>query len=81
MKGTIGFIVFVIVVVMVLYFVSEKSYPQIPGDAIHRSMNVNNSAACMECNGPGKKAALKEKHPPKFECFKCHKAARKTGSS
>ncbi len=81
MKGTIGFVLFVLVIVLVLYFISEKNYPQLPGDDIHKAVNIGNSAACMECHGPGKKAALKENHPPKFECFKCHKPARKNGSS
>jgi len=81
MKSTIGFIIFVLIVILVLFSISGKRYPKVPGNEIHRDLEVSNSTACMECHGSGKKAALKETHPPKFECFKCHKAARKRGST
>jgi hypothetical protein len=81
MKSTIGFIIFVLIIVIVLYAISGKRYPPVPGDDIHKAVEISNSTVCMECHGPSKKAALKETHPPKFECFKCHKAARKIGSA
>ena len=81
MKSTIGFIIFVLVIVLVLYSVSRKHYPQVPGDDLHKVLEISNSTACMECHGPGKKAALKETHPPKFECVKCHTAVQKMRST
>ena len=81
MKSTIGFIIFVLMIVLVLHAISGNRYSQIPGDDIHKPLEVSNSAACMACHGFGKKAALKETHPPKFDCFKCHKATRKSGSA
>ncbi len=69
-----------LIIVLVLYSVSRKRYPQVPGDDIHKVLEISNSAACMECHGPGKKAAFKESHPPKFDCVKCHTEVQKIGS-
>lgn len=71
MKSTLGFIVFVLVVVGLLFSISGKRYPQIPDDADHRA--ATNTTACMECHGPSQKHQMKTTHPPKYECFKCHK--------
>ena len=76
MKSTIGFIIFVLLTVGLLFSISGKRYPRIPADVIHRDIAVNNNAACLECHGAGKKYAVKNTHPPKFECFDCHKARR-----
>ncbi|MGD0283783.1 MAG: hypothetical protein ABSB95_15655 [Dissulfurispiraceae bacterium] len=76
MKSTIGFIIFVLVTVGLLFSISGKRYPRIPDDIIHRNVQLNSTAPCMECHGAGRNAALKETHPPKFECFKCHKSRR-----
>ncbi len=76
MKNTLVFIVFVLVVLGFLYFISGKRIqpPFIPDDDAHRM--VADAGACMGCHGPGKDAALKPKHPPKYECFKCHKVKK-----
>jgi hypothetical protein len=76
MKGKLGFIVFVVVVVgvLLLYTFTAKEYPRLPGDAMHRGVSA--PAACMECHGPGKKYAMKKTHPPKFDCPKCHEPAK-----
>jgi hypothetical protein len=29
--------------------------------------------SCVICHAPGKQAPLKDTHPPKDECFTCHK--------
>ena len=76
MKSTIGFIIFVLLIVGLLFSVSGKRYPRIPADAIHKDLAVNDTTACMECHGAGKKDAVKDTHPPKFDCFKCHKTRR-----
>lgn len=77
MKNTLIFIVFVLVVLGLLYAISGKRVPPplIPADAAHSG--PTDPPACLECHGLGKEAPRKAKHPPKHECFKCHKAANK----
>jgi hypothetical protein len=70
-KSAIGFIVFVLIVIGLLFTFSMKEFPLIPDDAFHRG--IQDAAVCMECHGPGKRYEMKKTHPPKFECFKCHK--------
>jgi hypothetical protein len=77
MKSTLAFIIFVLAVVLMLYSISGKRYPRIPGDETHKDLEIGNNSICLECHGPGKKAALPQNHPPKFECSKCHKKTRK----
>jgi hypothetical protein len=75
MKSIVGFFIFVAVVVGFLLLFPGKKYPPIPSDAFHRA--GQDIASCMECHGKGKKYAMKNTHPPKFECFKCHEWPRK----
>lgn len=76
MKNTLIFLFFVLIVLGLLYAISGKRVPPplIPKDSVHEP--VNDTSVCMGCHGPGKEAALKAKHPPKYECFKCHKTVR-----
>jgi len=74
MKSTVSFVIFVLAVLGFLFLISGKRYPQIPADARHRAVTEN--TACMGCHGPDKEDKLKETHPPKYECFKCHKVKR-----
>jgi hypothetical protein len=78
MKNTLVFLAFVLVVLGLLYAISGKRVPPplIPGDSIHAGEGSDTSV-CTGCHGPGKEAPLKPKHPPKYECFKCHKTAKK----
>ena len=71
MKNTLFFIVFVLATVGILYFISGKKYPQMPADTIHGGATVE--SMCNECHGPQGKFPKKPEHPPKDECFKCHK--------
>ncbi len=73
MKGKLSFIIFVVAVLglLLFYTFTGKEYPPIPSDDFHRGVTAE--AGCMGCHGPGKKYAMKKTHPPKFECFKCHK--------
>ncbi len=73
MKNTLIFAVFVLAVLGLLYAVSGKRVPPpvIPDDSIHTA--VTDPSACMNCHGPGKSAAMRKVHPPKYECPKCHK--------
>lgn len=76
MKNTLTFIAFVMIVLGLLFVVSGKRVPPpfIPVDALHEG--VTDVSACLDCHGQGKSAAMKKVHPPKFECFKCHKAGK-----
>lgn len=76
MKNTLIFIVFVLLVLGLLHVISGKRIPPplIPENEIHESLN--DSLICMNCHGPDKDAALKKNHPPKRECFKCHKVKK-----
>lgn len=74
MKSTIVFIVFVLAVSGFLFLISGKKYQQMPPDSNH--IGATDTALCMSCHGQGKQYALKPVHPPKFECFKCHKQKR-----
>lgn len=74
MKYTIVFIVFVLTVVGLLFALSIKQYPRIPEDASHT--RITDKAVCMECHGPDGEHAMQDSHPPKYECFKCHRAAK-----
>ncbi len=72
MKNFSLFMVFVFLIVTALYFLSGGDYSQIPADTDHRG--ITDKEICMECHGPERENAMKEAHPPKYECFKCHKA-------
>jgi hypothetical protein len=74
MKSMIGFIIFVLAVLGLLYSISGKKYSRVPDDAAHKG--ITDYAVCMGCHGPGKQSPLKADHPPKYECFQCHKTKR-----
>ncbi|MBI4690090.1 MAG: hypothetical protein HY754_07460 [Nitrospirae bacterium] len=71
MKSIVSFIIFVLVVVGLLYSVSGRRYPRIPDNDLHSG--ITDTVPCMECHGSGKQYEMKKTHPPKYECFKCHK--------
>ncbi len=77
MKNTLLFIVFVLLVLGLLFAISGKRVPPplIPADTIHQA--VHDSKTCMDCHGFGKVAPMKQSHPPKYECFKCHKTEQR----
>ncbi|HAM52651.1 MAG TPA: hypothetical protein DCP92_18860 [Nitrospiraceae bacterium] len=79
MKNTLIFVVFVLLVLGLLFLISGTRSPKIPDDALHRT--ISDKTACLECHGPGKEAALKKNHPPKDQCFICHKVKRKGARS
>lgn len=71
----IAFIVGILAVVGVLYYLSAtgKKIPPIPQDEAH--VSVLTEAGCLDCHGEGGPIPRKPEHPPKDECFKCHKQA------
>ncbi len=77
MKGTVGFILFLAVVLLILVVISSgNKVPLIPADETHSI--VTSDLACAGCHGPGKIASLKPSHPPKEQCLVCHKRKKKT---
>ncbi|MGO9377782.1 MAG: hypothetical protein ACLP29_04415 [Dissulfurispiraceae bacterium] len=74
MKNTLFFLIFVLVIVGILYSLSGKKYPQMPSDPVHRG--ATEESMCNECHGPQGKFPRKPEHPPKDECFKCHKTIK-----
>lgn len=74
MKNTLGFIIFVLAVLGFLFTISGKRYARVPDNTSHKT--ITDATACMGCHGAGREAPLKETHPPKYECFKCHKVKR-----
>jgi hypothetical protein len=75
MKKNIVFIVIVLSIAALLYLLSRKEFVRIPADEQH--IGVNLKEGCLECHGPGKISPLKKEHPPKDQCFECHKRAKK----
>jgi hypothetical protein len=75
-RNVIGYVIFVAAVVGILYASSGRRFPQIPADGIHH--NITDNAVCLSCHGPRGPNPMKLTHPPKFDCPKCHKPARKT---
>lgn len=71
MKSNIIFVIFVLAVLGFLYSISGKKNPQIPADPAHK--DITEISVCISCHSRGAKSPMKSTHPPKFECFKCHK--------
>lgn len=70
MKRNVIFIACMIAVLMLLFTLSQKKFPPIPDDADHNYVTTRES--CNECHDHEGISPLKDAHPPKFECFKCH---------
>ena len=71
MKKNMLFIVIVILVISVLYVFSTKKISPVPFDEKHAG--ITEEKKCFDCHASDKETPLSKKHPPKFECFKCHK--------
>jgi uncharacterized paraquat-inducible protein A len=76
MKNTLAFVAFVLVVLVLLFTISGRRVPPplIPDNDVHRG--VTDVTVCISCHGLGKKAAVRKAHPPKTECFVCHKTKK-----
>jgi hypothetical protein len=75
MKKNAVFLAAAAAILLALFVLStSKKAPLIPADRLHQ--NVTTNAGCGECHAPGKRAPLKETHPPKEQCLICHKAGR-----
>ncbi len=71
MKKSIIFAAFILFVVTLLYMLSRGEFARIPADQAH--INITETAKCLECHAPDRESPLKKEHPPKDQCFECHK--------
>lgn len=76
MKSTWTLVIAALVIIAGLYFLSTsgKKAPFIPPDNVHSS--VMTQEGCVVCHAPGKPSPLKADHPPKEQCFICHKVKK-----
>ncbi|MEK6698569.1 MAG: hypothetical protein AABZ10_05930 [Nitrospirota bacterium] len=81
MKSTLTLILSAGAVIAVLFFISStgKKAPSIPLDKMHHTITIQEG--CVTCHAPGKQAPLKDTHPPKEQCFICHKVGNKVMKS
>ncbi|MHB8174580.1 MAG: cytochrome c family protein [Nitrospirota bacterium] len=72
-KRDLLFAAVIVALIIFLYFLSAtaRKPPAMPADAVHAKLTDLRS--CPACHGPGKVSPLKQDHPPKEHCFKCHK--------
>lgn len=75
MNKSIIFAAAVLLVVILLYMLSSEEFVQIPADEKH--INVTEKIKCLECHAPERESPLKKEHPPKDQCFECHKRSSK----
>jgi len=75
MKKNMVFIVMALLVVIFLYILSSGKISPVPFDDKHAG--ITEEKKCFDCHAPGRDATLGKKHPPKFECFKCHEITYK----
>lgn len=74
MKSTWSMIIAAAAIIFVLVIISSsgKKAPGIPRDALHEGRRTIED--CALCHAQGEQAPLKKDHPPKEQCFLCHKA-------
>ena len=67
------FAVGILAVVGLLYYLSAtgKKPPAIPPDPQH--VEAKTVDDCKGCHAEGKVMPLKKEHPPKDQCFECHR--------
>jgi len=75
MRNNILFVLFISIVIIFLYLISGTKSPQIPMDDQH--ISVTTEQECLSCHGEGMVSPRKKDHPPKDQCFLCHKRSRK----
>ena len=71
MKKNMIFVFLMTMIVLVLIAISGHDFPLIPADSEH--ISIADTEGCMGCHGPEMDSSMKDSHPPKYECFKCHK--------
>jgi len=73
MKKNILYLALILIVPITLYFLSLETVIPTPSDDNHMGLTEENE--CFECHGDDKDYPRKKDHPPKDQCFKCHKPA------
>jgi hypothetical protein len=79
MKKHIFYLTLILLVPLTLYILSLKTVVPIPPDDNHAG--ITEVKGCFECHGDDKVSPRKKTHPPKDQCFNCHKAAKKPPSA
>jgi len=76
MKNSRSLIIVAAVILLLLLILSStgKKPPVIPVDAVHAALKMNER--CLACHAKGMKTPLKDMHPPKEQCFVCHKPGK-----
>lgn len=71
MKKNIIFAAIVAAIVGLLYILSLETVVPIPQDENH--IGIDEEIQCFDCHGEGEEFQRKKEHPPKDQCFECHK--------
>ncbi|MBC8414736.1 MAG: hypothetical protein ISR96_08190 [Nitrospira sp.] len=70
MKG-IAYFLLILTVPLTLYLISGDKVIYYPPDEQH--LEAQEELACLGCHGDDEAYPRLDKHPPKDECFICHK--------
>jgi cytochrome c553 len=73
-RNTLIFVAFVAFVLGFLFSISGERSNRIPDNEKHS--NLSSVEFCMGCHGPDREFARGPEHPPKDDCFLCHKTKR-----
>lgn len=71
MKKNILYLAIILLVPVLLYILSLETVIPIPLDENHQG--ITEEIQCLDCHGKGEDYPLKKEHPPKDQCFQCHK--------
>ena len=63
-----------VLILLAVLSTSGKKPLVIPRDAMHANATKNED--CAPCHAPGKRAPVKDAHPPKEQCVICHAHAQ-----
>jgi hypothetical protein len=67
----IGLVIAVIVFVTLLPSPKDNN-PPVPNDLAHHSIKLEKS--CLACHVKGGERPMKERHPKRQDCFRCHRS-------
>jgi hypothetical protein len=67
----IFYLAIILIVPLTLYILSLETVIPTPSDEYHEG--ITEEIKCFDCHGDDKEYPRKKEHPPKDQCFKCHK--------